>query len=182
MNQIINKDAIESIIRTDYHDPFQILGAHLADLKGKKCVTVRAFLPDAEKVEIIDIANGHAFAANKLHDAGFFEAVIAERDKVFAYRIKSHYPNGASAEFYDSYAFMPSIGETDQYLFNEGNHHELYEKMGAHIRYMDYFEDKLGGISFCVWAPNARRVSVIGDFNCRDGRRHVMRSLGNSGV
>ncbi len=182
MNQIINKDAIESIIRTDYHDPFQILGAHLADLKGKKCVTVRAFLPDAEKVEIIDIANGHAFAANKLHDAGFFEAVIAERDKVFAYRIKSHYPNGASAEFYDSYAFMPSIGETDQYLFNEGNHHELYEKMGAHIRYMDYFEDKLGGISFCVWAPNARRVSVIGDFNCWDGRRHVMRSLGNSGV
>ncbi|NLF96472.1 MAG: 1,4-alpha-glucan branching protein GlgB [Candidatus Riflebacteria bacterium] len=182
MNQIINKDAIESIIRTDHHDPFQILGAHLADLKGKKCVTVRAFLPDAEKVEIIDISNGQAFTANKLHDAGFFEAVIAERDKVFAYRIKSHYQNGASAEFYDSYAFTPSIGETDQYLFNEGNHHELYEKMGAHIRYMDYFEDKLGGISFCVWAPNARRVSVIGDFNCWDGRRHVMRSLGNSGV
>lgn len=182
MNQIINKDAIESIIRTDHHDPFQILGAHLADLKGKKCVTVRAFLPDAEKVEVIDISNGQAFTANKLHDAGFFEAVIAERDKVFAYRIKSHYQNGASAEFYDSYAFTPSIGETDQYLFNEGNHHELYEKMGAHIRYMDYFEDKLGGISFCVWAPNARRVSVIGDFNCWDGRRHVMRSLGNSGV
>jgi len=182
MNQIINKDAIESIIRTDNHDPFQILGAHLADLKGKKCVAVRAFLPDAEKVEIIDVSNGQAFAANKLHDAGFFEAVITDRDKVFAYRIKSHYTNGASAEFYDSYAFMPSIGETDQYLFNEGNHHELYEKMGAHIRYMDYYEDKLGGISFCVWAPNARRVSVVGDFNCWDGRRHVMRSLGNSGV
>lgn len=182
MNQIINNDAIEAIIRTDHHDPFQTLGAHLAELKGKKCVAIRAFLPDAEKIEIIDISNGQAYPAEKLHVAGFFEAVVAERKEVFAYRIKSYYANGASAEFYDSYAFMPSIGETDQYLFNEGNHHELYEKMGAHIRYMDYFEDKLGGISFCVWAPNARRVSVIGDFNSWDGRRHVMRSLGNSGV
>ncbi|MBU1105538.1 MAG: 1,4-alpha-glucan branching protein GlgB [Candidatus Riflebacteria bacterium] len=181
MNRIINNDAVEAIVRTDSHDPFQALGAHVAEQKGKKCVVVRAFLPDAVKVEIVDISNGQAFEANKLHDAGFFEAVI-DRTEVFAYRLKTYYANGASAEFYDSYAFMPSIGETDQYLFNEGNHHELYEKMGAHIRYMDYFGDKLGGISFCVWAPNAKRVSVVGDFNCWDGRRHVMRSLGTSGV
>lgn len=182
MNQIINSSAIQAIVRTDHHDPFQILGAHVAEFKGKKCVAVRAFLPDAEKVEVIDIANGMPFKMNRLDDAGFFEAVILDRTSVFAYRLKSFYANGASAEFYDSYAFMPTLGETDQYLFNEGNHHELYEKLGAHIRYMDYYQDKLGGISFAVWAPNAKRVSVVGDFNCWDGRRHVMRSLGNSGI
>ena len=182
MNQIINTGSIEAIVRPDHHDPFTILGAHVAEFKGKKCVAIRAFLPDAEKVEVIDIANGMPFKMNKLDAAGFFEAVILDRSSVFAYRLKSFYANGASAEFYDSYAFMPTLGETDQYLFNEGNHHELYEKLGAHIRLMDYYQDKLGGISFAVWAPNAKRVSVIGDFNCWDGRRHVMRSLGNSGI
>ena len=182
MNQIISNGAVEAIVRTDHHDPFQVLGAHEAEFKNKKCVAVRAFLPDAEKVEVIDIANGEAFKTNRLDNAGFFEAIITERKQIFAYRLKAHYANGASAEFYDSYAFMPTIGETDQYLFNEGNHHELYEKLGAHIRYFDYHNDKLGGISFAVWAPNAKRVSVIGDFNCWDGRRHAMRSLGNSGI
>lgn len=182
MNQIINKGAVEAIVRTDHHDPFQILGAHVADFKGKKCVAVRAFLPDAERAEVVDVANGMSFKMNKLDAAGFFEAVLLDRSSIFAYRLKSYYANGASSEFYDSYAFMPTIGETDQYLFNEGNHQELYEKLGAHIRYMDYYQDKLGGISFAVWAPNARRVSVVGDFNGWDGRRHVMRSLGNSGI
>ncbi len=182
MNQIINNEAIASIIKTDHHDPFQILGAHEAEFKGKKCIAVRAFLPDAVKAEVVEISTGDCFAMNKLHADGFFEAIITERKSVFAYRLKSFYTNGASCEFLDSYAFMPTIGETDQYLFNEGNHHELYEKMGAHLRYMDYFEQKLGGISFAVWAPNAKRVSVVGDFNSWDGRRHVMRSLGNSGI
>lgn len=182
MNPTVSKDAIASIIRTDHNDPFQILGAHEIEVKGKKSVAVRAFLPDAEKAEVIDIANGERFAMTKLDDAGFFEAVISERKSVFAYRLNSFYPNGASNEFYDSYAFLPTIGETDQYLFNEGNHHELYEKMGAHLRFMDYYDQKLGGISFAVWAPNAKRVSVIGDFNGWDGRRHVMRSMGTSGI
>ncbi|HQB83646.1 MAG TPA: 1,4-alpha-glucan branching enzyme, partial [Candidatus Rifleibacterium sp.] len=89
MNQIINSSAIQAIVRTDHHDPFQILGAHVAEFKGKKCVAVRAFLPDAEKVEVIDIANGMPFKMNRLDDAGFFEAVILDRTSVFAYRLKS---------------------------------------------------------------------------------------------
>ena len=182
MDRIINQEAIEAIIRTDHHDPFQILGSHQVNYKGKKAVVVRAFLPDSEKVEVVDTENGDTFKMNKLHDAGFFEGVITSRNKTFSYRLKSYYPNGASAEFYDSYAFLPTIGETDQYLYNEGNHHSIYEKLGAHIVYVDYYKDKLGGISFGVWAPNARRVSVIGDFNSWDGRRHVMRSLGTSGI
>jgi 1,4-alpha-glucan branching enzyme len=182
MDRIINQEAIEAIIRTDHHDPFQILGSHQVNYKGKKAVVIRAFLPDSEKVEVVDTENGDTFKMNKLHDAGFFEGIITSRNKTFSYRLKSYYPNGASAEFYDSYAFLPTIGETDQYLFNEGNHHSIYEKLGAHIIFVDYYKDKLGGISFGVWAPNARRVSVIGDFNSWDGRRHVMRSLGNSGI
>lgn len=182
MDQLIKPEAIESIIKTDYHDPFKILGMHETEFKKKPAVTVRAFLPDSEKVEIVDIANGETFPMNRLHDAGFFEGIISSRKKTFAYRLKSYYANGASAEFYDSYAFLPTIGETDQYLFNEGNHHKIYEKLGAHIKFFDYHEDKLGGISFGVWAPNAKRVSVVGDFNSWDGRRHVMRSLGNSGI
>jgi 1,4-alpha-glucan branching enzyme len=182
MDQIINNDAIEAIIRTDHNDPFKILGAHEATFKGKKCVVVRGFLPDAERVEVVDIKTGEAFKMNKLHDAGFFEAIIKSRKETFAYRLKTYYPNGASSSFFDSYALTPTVGEMDQYLFSEGNHHELYQKLGAHLVYTNYFDEKLGGISFAVWAPNAKRVSVIGDFNSWDGRRHVMRSLGMSGV
>ena len=143
MTQIVDQNAIDTIVGTNHHDPFQVLGAHECELKGKKCVAVRAFLPDAVRADIIDISCGKAFKMEKLHDAGFFEAVITEREKTFPYRIKSYYENGASAEFYDSYAFMPTVGEMDQYYFSQGNHHELYEKLGAHIRYFDYFQNRV---------------------------------------
>ncbi len=182
MDQIINNDAIEAIIKTDHNDPFTILGSHQAKFKGKDCVVVRAFLPDAEKVEVVDIKTGECFSMNKLHDSGFFEGIISSRTEVFSYRLKSYYPNGASAEFFDSYSFTPSLSDTDLYLYNQGNHHEIYTKLGAHLRFIDYGKEKIGGIGFAVWAPNAKRVSVIGDFNSWDGRRHVMRSLGSSGI
>lgn len=182
MNQIITKKAIEAIIKTEHHDPFQVLGAHEVEYNKKKCVVVRAFLPDADKAQVVDTENGETFTMDKLDSAGFFEGIITERKKVFSYRLKGFYPSGASAEFYDSYAFFPSLGEADQYLFNEGNHHRIYEKLGANFRVLDYFDNKLGGIAFAVWAPNAKRVSVVGDFNSWDGRRHQMRSLGMSGI
>ena len=156
MNRIIDNAAVERIINTDHHDPFQILGIHETEFNGKKCVAVRAFLPDAQTADVVDTSNGEAFKMNKLHDAGFFEAVITARNKVFSYRLKSYYANGASAEFYDSYAFMPTIGEMDQHLFSEGNHHELHEKMGAHVKYFDYFEDKFSGVSFGVCNAEGR--------------------------
>jgi 1,4-alpha-glucan branching enzyme len=182
MKQIVGNSDIAKIINTDSHDPYQILGMHEVDIKGKKHVTVRAFLPDAVTAEVINVSNGKAFKMNKLHASGFFEAIISAEKKAFPYRLKSYYQNGLNSEFYDSYAFLPTVGEMDQYLFSEGNHQELYTKMGAQLRSFDYYQDKISGISFAVWAPNARRVSVIGDFNHWDGRRHPMRTLGNSGI
>ncbi|MBP7634422.1 1,4-alpha-glucan branching protein GlgB [Candidatus Ozemobacteraceae bacterium] len=182
MHKSINKEAIEAIIRTEHHDPFQILGLHIVEEKGKKAVVVRAFLPDAVKACVIDARHGDQFPMEKLHDKGFFEAVIPARQDVFPYRLATEYANGATSEFHDSYAFLPTLGEMDLYLYNEGNHHSVYEKLGAHECVMKYHDQMIGGVGFAVWAPNARRVSVIGDFNHWDGRRHLMRSLGSSGI
>jgi hypothetical protein len=108
MPQIVKKEAIDSIIKTEHHDPFQILGMHESEINGKKCVVVRTFLPDSEKVEIVDASNGDTFPTSCLNKSGFFEGIITSRKEVFPYRLKSYYPNGASAEFYDSYAFWPT--------------------------------------------------------------------------
>ncbi|RCK80144.1 MAG: 1,4-alpha-glucan (glycogen) branching enzyme, GH-13-type [Candidatus Ozemobacter sibiricus] len=183
MSRLIDDGAIEAIIRTDHYDPFQILGMHQVELaKGRPGLVVRAFLPDAGCAQVVDIRTGQRFPMKRLHPAGFFEGIIEERSEPFPYRLGAEYSNGATTEFFDSYSFLPTLGEMDTYLFNEGNHHQIYEKLGAHLRVVRYYDLSIGGIAFSVWAPNAKRVSVIGDFNHWDGRRHVMRSLGSSGI
>ena len=94
------------------------------------------------------------------------------------FRSEVSYPGGATFELDDPYAFMPTLGELDLHLAREGRHEELYEKLGAHVREVDGVE----GVAFAVWAPSARSVSVVGDFNSWDGRLHPMRSLGSSGI
>lgn len=183
MRQIIDNESIEAIVNTDHYDPFQILGMHKVQLEGKQpFMVVRAFLPDAVCAQIVDFVTGKRYPMNRLHEAGFFEAIIEDRDTYFPYKLGAEYPNGATTEFFDSYSFLPTLGELDLYLFNEGNHHQIYEKLGAHLRIVRYYDISISGVSFAVWAPNAKRVSVIGDFNFWDGRRHVMRCLGSSGV
>ncbi|MBF0545233.1 MAG: 1,4-alpha-glucan branching protein GlgB [Candidatus Riflebacteria bacterium] len=182
MKKFVNNDAISAIIRTDHHDPFQILGCHPIESDGKKAVVVRAFLPDAAAAQVVDFKKGQRYKMEKLDPAGFFEALIQDYQEPFPYRLGTEYANGAVTEFYDSYSFAPTLGELDLYLFNEGNHQASYEKLGSHLQVIKYFDISLGGISFAVWAPNAKRVSVVGDFNSWDGRRHVMRSMGSSGV
>jgi 1,4-alpha-glucan branching enzyme len=182
MKKYVSNDAVEAIIHTDHYDPFQILGMHVLSEGNKKTVTVRAFLPDAICANVFDIRKNTSYPMKKLHDAGFFEALLTDQQEVFPYRLSTEYSNGATAEFYDSYSFAPTLGDMDLYLFNEGNHHEIYRKLGAHHRVMTYHDVQIGGIGFAVWAPNAKRVSVIGDFNNWDGRRHVMRTMGSAGV
>lgn len=109
---------------------------------------------------------------------GFHECFIPRRREVFAYQLRVTQDNGETRQMHDPYAFLPTLGEQDLYLFNEGTEHRLYDKLGAHLRTVD----GVPGVAFAVWAPNARRVSVVGSFNGWDGRYHPMRPLGASGV
>ena len=109
---------------------------------------------------------------------GLFEVFIPKRPDVFKYQLRATYPGGEVRQYWDPYCFLPALGPQDLYLFNEGNEHRIYTKLGAHPRVLG----GVPGVSFAVWAPAATRVSVVGNFNHWDGRIHPMRSLGQSGV
>lgn len=140
---------------------------------------VRVYLDDAQFCEVVDVSNprGNPYSLKRLTDDGFFEGFISRR-AAFDYRLRIERHNGEIREFYDPYNFLSSISEEDIYLFNEGNLHRAYDVMGAHVRQLN----GIAGVSFAVWAPNAARVSVVGDFNHWNGRYHPMRSLGTSGI
>jgi 1,4-alpha-glucan branching enzyme len=109
---------------------------------------------------------------------GLFEVFIPKHPDVRVYELRATSAAGRVRQFRDPYCFLPTLGDQDLYLFNEGNEHRIYNKLGSHLR-------DLGGVkgtAFAVWAPSAARVSVVGDFNGWDGRYHTMRSLGASGV
>jgi 1,4-alpha-glucan branching enzyme len=151
-----------------YHaNPFEYLGPHQDD--GGR--VVRAFLPDAQRVAIVDDA-GHESELPRLHDAGLFAGPIDGVED--HYRLRAQF-GGNLVELEDAYRFPPILSDFDLYLLSEGTHLRLYEKLGAHPLTLEGTD----GVGFAVFAPNARRVSVIGDFNYWDGRRHAMRVRGN---
>ncbi len=151
-------------------DPFAVLGPHADGAGG---VTVRAFLPPAEQVEAID-ADGHVLARlEAVEDSGLFSGRLAAGS---GYRLRITWPGGVVQETEDPYSFGLLLGELDLYLIGEGSHRELGRCLGAQAMSVH----GVPGVRFAVWAPNARRVSVVGDFNGWDGRRHVMRA--RSGV
>lgn len=174
MNPITPRHDIDRIINADHHDPYTVLGAH--EMEGG--VAIRAFVPDAAEIAVVDIHNRtDRRQMSRVDNAGFFEAFIPGR-KVFAYDLHVVNYRGETSIGRDPYSFLPLLGEMDLYLFNEGNHYEIHKRLGAHVMEVD----GVTGVRFAVWAPNARRVSVTGDFNEWDGRRHAMRTLGSSGV
>jgi 1,4-alpha-glucan branching enzyme len=176
--------AIEDIYRviyTEHHDPYSVLGIHHVTVEVSPCVAVRAFLPRASAAWVLRDAgpeSGTAIEMLRIHPDGFFEAVFTEDTEFFQYKLRILDHFGNTEEFYDSYAFQPMLTDFDLYLFSEGNHFRIYNKLGS--RRVEI--DGIGGIEFSVWAPNARSVSVIGSFNHWDRRSHAMRSLGSSGV
>jgi len=160
-------------IETGEHgDPFAFLGPH--ELGGGR-VVVRSFQPGAQRVTLID-ASGSAIDAKSCDAQGLFEAVC-EQGLSRPYRLRVSFPGG-DQEFADPYQFRPWLGETDIYLLREGTHLAAFNRLGAHSTAIDGIE----GVSFAVWAPNARRVSVVGDFNNWDGRRHPMRLHPGAGI
>jgi len=174
-------DEVYRIVHTDHHDPFRVLGMHPVTVKGKKGVAIRAFLPESEKVFVVPDGGAAPQAEielTRVHDLGFYETVIYGKTEPFPYQLKKIMPDGAVEVFHDSYSYLPTLTDVDVYLFNAGSHHRIYEKLGAHYAVVA----EVGGVQFAVWAPGARSVSVIGEFNKWDRRSHAMRVLGSSGI
>jgi 1,4-alpha-glucan branching enzyme len=162
---------VERLIHGELRDPHSLLGLHPDD-RGS---IVRAWRPEAETVDVL--VDGRVVAKlEKVHPSGLFEGRLDEA--VSDYLLEVTYANGQSYTVHDPYSFLPTFGDIDLHLVGEGSHRRIYEKLGAHLR----TERGVGGVSFAVWAPNARSVRVVGDFNSWDGRLHPMRSLGSSGI
>jgi 1,4-alpha-glucan branching enzyme len=167
---------MEAILRGQHGDPFSVLGMHRPGDAGPLIVNV--FAPDAAEVDLLDEKGKRVAGMDQIDPQGFFHAALPRRRKPFAYRLRLRNALGESWDIEDPYRFGPVIGELDEYLLGEGRHEELYTRMGAHPMTHEGVE----GTAFAVWAPNARRVSVVGEFNAWDGRRHAMRRRGATGV
>jgi 1,4-alpha-glucan branching enzyme len=167
---------IEAIVRGRHGNPFGILGPHAVTHNGQPAVAVRVFVPDVADAWVLDGADAHPM--HTVHKDGFFEAVLTGRSLPLEYRLRLRSVRGDVNEFHDAYSFGSVLGEFDLHLLGEGRHYRNFERLGAHVRELN----GVRGVSFAVWAPNARRVSVVGDFNHWDGRRHPMRFHPGVGV
>ena len=164
-----------AIVNADHYDPFSYLGMHGG---GKAGVDVRAFLPYAQGVDLVDGVTGDVVAPMvRTHPAGLFSVHLAKHKDRFAYRLQVTSGDGVQM-LDDPYAFAPVLGEMDIHLLSEGTHYRTFDKLGAHVVEVD----GVSGVLFAVWAPNARRVSVVGSFNNWDGRCHSMRLHPSCGI
>jgi 1,4-alpha-glucan branching enzyme len=169
----IHRVELKRFLSYEHPDPHSILGAHM-DAGG---TVIRAFRPEAESMTLIE-EGGFPVQMERIHKHGLFQLWLEGRSLPISYRLGVQYPNGQDYEFYDPYGHLPTLGELDIHLSQEGRHELVYEKLGAHRRQVNGIE----GVAFAVWAPNAVGVSVVGDFNSWDGRLHQMRVLGSSGI
>jgi 1,4-alpha-glucan branching enzyme len=153
---------------------------HPCTNKRSHGVVVRAFLRDAVSCEVALTGSvpEKILPMKLIAQEGLFEVFVAGQAGVSAYELVATSGNGRVRRFRDPYCFLPTLGAQDLYLFNEGNEHRIYDKLGSHVRDLGGVK----GVGFAVWAPAAERVSIVGDFNGWDGRYHPMRSLGASGV
>ncbi|MDY6881591.1 MAG: 1,4-alpha-glucan branching protein GlgB [Thermodesulfobacteriota bacterium] len=171
-------DELKRLVRGEWHDPFVCLGAHPVAGERGPATVIRALLPGARSMKVLDIVSDQEVSAELIDQQGLFEALIPGQRDIYPYRLKVDFGHGVSVLFYDCYAFLPVLADVDLYLIGEGKHYNIYDKLGAHgITHQGIF-----GTLFAVWAPSAVRVSVVGEFNQWNGLRHQMRSRGTSGV
>ncbi|MEM7443372.1 MAG: 1,4-alpha-glucan branching protein GlgB [Pseudomonadota bacterium] len=165
---------IEAVVAGRHADPFGFLGPH----SHADSVIIRTFQPGAEAVDVVDGKSAKRLATlDRLSDEGFFAGEISSRSLPLAYRLHVRWPGG-EATVEDPFRFPPVLGDIDAHLWGEGRYLEAYDRFGAHPMAMEGID----GASFAVWAPNAQRVSVVGDFNGWDGRLHPMRLRHGIGV
>ena len=168
-------DELNAFLSATHNDPFRILGPH----RSGDELAIRLFRPDAQKVEVVpDAKQSEPVEAEKIHRDGFFCARIPGATRELDYHLRLTSWDGSQWTTRDPYRYGPIMGEIDLHLFAEGQHWQIYEKFGAHLRTIGGD----AGVYFAVWAPNAQRVSVVGDFNGWDGRVNPMRRLLGSGV
>jgi 1,4-alpha-glucan branching enzyme len=164
---------LEAVVRREHSNPHGVLGAH----PQNGGVVVRAFRPAAEAITAL-VDGGAPVELKEIHAGGVFEGFVEGAKLPLRYQLDVDYGEGGKFVIDDPYAFPPTIGDFDLHLLGEGRHEELYERLGAHVRELE----GVRGTAFAVWAPAARAVSVVGDFNSWDGRLDAMRSLGPSGI
>ena len=171
----VPRDEIIRFVKGLHSDPFGVLGPH----KIGDDVEVRVFRPDARAIEVVlDREPDNPIAAERIDEEGFFCATVPGAARDVPYHLRIVKPDGSEEFTRDAYQYGPIMGDIDLHLFSEGQHWKIYEKLGAHLQTIG----DATGVYFAVWAPNAQRVSVVGDFNHWDGRVNPMRKLLGAGV
>ena len=180
----LTREEVDLIVYANHWNPFEVLGPHpipRLDPTNLDRLAIRAFLPEAHEAWVLYTSQAKSSITvpmKRLHPDGFFEAILTPQPASFSYRLCVTNHEGHTWEFEDPYRFRPILGDVDLHLLGEGTHYRNFTKLGAHLTE----QDGVPGVAFAVWAPNARRVSVVGDFNRWDGRRHAMWSRGSSGL
>jgi 1,4-alpha-glucan branching enzyme len=176
----LQKQDIELLAGARHWDPFSVLGPHVVNINRRKAVAIRAVLPLASHAYVVTFKEGkkRRTEMERLHPDGVFEAVFPRIRKLFPYRIEIVNYEGHRWQQDDPYAFGCVLTDFDIHLLHEGTHLDQYERLGSHLARVG----EVNGVTFAVWAPNAERVSVVGNFNHWDGRTHPMRNRGESGI
>ncbi len=166
-------EALDAIVGAYSGSPRDVLGPHAG---GDGRVTIRAFHPGLERIAVV--SGGKQYPMKRLHDEGLYEVSLPGAWPGLDYHFEALRADGEALTFADPYAFAPLLSDYDLHLYGEGHLHYSYEKLGAQMREVE----GVHGVNFAVWAPNAYRVSVIGDFNDWDVRVHQMQPNAQSGI
>lgn len=181
MSATLDKKDIELLVQSRHYAPRSHLGFHeITNEHDLKEWVVRVFEPEAAQVSLFwhDQTAEQAKQLQCIDSGGLFEILIQPLDQLKIYKLIVDYKDGNREIKYDPYYFSPQLSDYDLHLFAQGNHHRIHHKMGAHVTEIDSIQ----GTMFVVWAPNAERVSVVGDFNYWDGRKNPMQAREDSGV
>ncbi len=171
----VDLNAIAPVVHGYHHNPFEVLGPHEIVESGRRALAIRAYLPESQQVWLVDQQHGISQPMRRIHPAGLYEAIcnpeIYDRELGHTYQFCSVNQAGEQTTMHDPYSFPELLTDYDLHLLGEGRHWDSYRRLGAHRREIHGIQ----GINFAVWAPNAESVSVIGDFNGWDRRKHAMR-------
>ena len=179
MNPLLDIDALTALAECRNDSPFSLLGPKTLGTASTAETTVRAFLPTSAKAWLLDSPETAGIPMRRVSEHGLFEAkFFPKTNRKHAYQLRVEEANGECRVMHDPYAFPAMMSDLDLHLFGEGRHWEVYNQLGAHLRTVD----GVAGVNFAVWAPNAQAVSVVGDFNAWDGRRHPMQKQIDSGI